>query len=512
MRKWIHLALAGALSAVASAQFTPGNLVVNQVGDGTAWGSGNAAPVFLIEFTPGGTEVQRVAMPTTVNGANRRLVNSATATSEGFIIRSLDKRFLTSMGYDADTGTLAIAGTASAAVNRVVAFIGADESIDTTTAFTDAYSGSNPRSAISTDGNKIWMSGNSSTEGGIRFATKGATTSTRLHTSLPSNTRVVGIFNGQLYMSSASGAFIGINTVGTGVPDAPDQVVTLLSGFSGVANLSPYDFYFADENTLYVADDATLVNGGGIQKWEQSGGVWSRTYVLQTGITAGCRGLTAVTSSGVTTLYATTAENPTRLVVVTDLGSTSPFTALATAVTNTAFRGVDFAPEAGSTTEDVFPSSYTVTRGVEVGGNDVTKLLTNDDVYAVVQQRFQFAPTLPNTELIAAMTVPAGNPITDATLSVRVKANSLPFSDSSCKQDIALRDRSTGQFVVVDSRKPQNPTSDEPEITVALDASQRARFIGNDGLVDVSIRVFHLTPLLGGWTMSTDLVKLTVTR
>ena len=115
---------------------------------------------------------------------------------------------------------------------------------------------------------------------------------------------------------------------------------------------SAYDFYFADPNTLYVADDRTLANGGGIQKWAFDGLTWTLQYTLSTGLTHSCRGLTASTSGGITTLWATSSDATTgstgnKLITTVDTGASSAFTTVATAPANTAYRGIDFAPEGG---------------------------------------------------------------------------------------------------------------------------------------------------------------------
>lgn len=54
------------------AQFTPGNLVVVRIGDGSAALTSAGTAVFLDEYTPAGVFVQAVAMPTAVNGANKK--------------------------------------------------------------------------------------------------------------------------------------------------------------------------------------------------------------------------------------------------------------------------------------------------------------------------------------------------------------------------------------------------------------------------------------------------------
>jgi hypothetical protein len=334
----LALAVAVAFAGPAAAQsFGPGNLVVVRIGNGAAALTNAATPTFLDEYTPAGTLVRTITLPDT--GANA-FTNAGTSTSEGFITRSTDGQFLTFTGYNAPAGTAAVAGTASATTNRVVARVGFDGVPDVSTRFNAAYSGSNIRSAVTTNGTDIWASG-TGTQGGtnyIQFGTTGA--GTQISTA-PTNTRVVTIANGQLYTSSASSPTIGINAVGTGTPTTAGQTTTLLPGFPGAtAGSSHYDFVFADPNTLYVADDRTVA-GGGIQKWTLSGGNWSLQYSTLAG-TAGVRGLTALGVGPALTLFGTTTDG--RLVSALDTGAAFTFATLAMAPTNTAFRGVELAP------------------------------------------------------------------------------------------------------------------------------------------------------------------------
>src|SRR5688500_7710791 len=69
------------------AAFTPGNVVIYRVGDGIAALTGNGSAVFLDEYTPAGTLVQSVAMPTTASGNQRQLIAGGTATAEGLVTR-----------------------------------------------------------------------------------------------------------------------------------------------------------------------------------------------------------------------------------------------------------------------------------------------------------------------------------------------------------------------------------------------------------------------------------------
>jgi len=91
----------------------------------------------------------------------------------------------------------------------------------------------------------------------------------------------------------------------------------------------------------------TLAAGGGIQKWTLNGGSWSLVNTLNSGLTTGTRGLTAVVTGANVTLVATTTElMQNRIVVAADDGSPAPaLTAIATADPNTVFRGVAIAPQ-----------------------------------------------------------------------------------------------------------------------------------------------------------------------
>ena len=351
----VALALAACVALVenASAAFIAGNLVVSRVGTGAAALNANATAVFLDEYDNStaaqAAPIQSLALPTAAAGSDAALTLSGSSTSEGFIAQSLDGTYLTIGGYNAAPGTLTPATATAATVNRVVGLVNIGTmAINSTTAWTDAYNGSNIRSAISSDGTNLWTSGNGGSgqgaTAGVRHGLAGTTSGSERLNNGGSNMRVVNIFNGQLYVSSATGTFQGVSTVGTGVPDSDDgapesQALTLLNGFPTASGPSPYDFFFKDANTLYVADDRATGSGGGIQKWTLSAGLWSLQYTLNSGLAAGTRGLDgSISGSGDAILYATTGA---ALVKVIDTGAASAFTTLATAPTNTAFRGVE---------------------------------------------------------------------------------------------------------------------------------------------------------------------------
>ena len=80
-----------------------------------------------------------------------------------------------------------------------------------------------------------------------------------------------------------------------------------------------------------------------IRRYDFNGSAWINTYSFA----VGARGLTVDWSGANPILYATTTEsNNNSLISISDTGSASTPTILASAGTNYAFRGVDFAPGA----------------------------------------------------------------------------------------------------------------------------------------------------------------------
>ena len=373
--------LLGPLAASAS-PFTPGNLVVARVGDGTAALSGSATAVFLLEYTPAGALVQTIALPTTATLPQRALTASGTSTSELGLTRSADGRFLVLTGYDAAPGLASITGTASATTARVIGRIAPDGSFDTSTAIGDTFSATSIRSAASADGTAFYALGGN---GGVRylpFANPASATTVQLNTA-PTNTRVVSIFGGNLYITSGSGTNIGVNQVGTGLPTTSGQPVTLLPGLPAGGTGSPYGVYFADLSSsvagvdvLYVADDAAATSG--IQKYSLVGGSWVANGTIGSGTTL--RGLTATVAGSTVSLY---ASGGTSLYALTDNAGynaapstvTLP-TALVTAATNTALRGIALAPVAATTPAPTIasftPASGPVGTTVTVTGTNFT--------------------------------------------------------------------------------------------------------------------------------------------
>jgi hypothetical protein len=357
--------IAGLTSA---APFTPGDLAVYRVGTGTATLTSASTAVFVDEYTPTGTLVQSIPMPTTASGTQGSLTSSGTATSEGMLTASADMNYIALTGYNAPTGTASIANSVSATTARVVGVLNTvTGTVDTSTELTNFSSGNNPRSAVTEDGTNIYVSG---AAGGAAYTTLGSTTATTLGNTAAanvSNGRQINIFGNQLYLSTASGSTFRIAAVGTGTPTTTGQTEVQLSGLPvgtaagnstvGSPDASPYSFVLttldnsASPDVLYIADNGynggTGSTSGSIEKWVLSSGTWSLDGLVQlTGVT----GLTAVPSatSGQENLYAT---NGSSIDEITDTGGSltgDPVNDIVNAPSNEAFRGIAAVPEPAS--------------------------------------------------------------------------------------------------------------------------------------------------------------------
>ncbi|HEX8505553.1 MAG TPA: IPT/TIG domain-containing protein [Hymenobacter sp.] len=366
------------LPALASAvPFTPGNIVVARVGDGVDPLSTVASAVFLDEYTPSGTLVQTIDLPTSVSGNNRDRILTAVgnATAELNLTRSADGRYLVLAGYSAAPGTPEVAASLSTEIARVIGRIAGDGSYDTSTSVGSAFSGTSIRAAATADGSSFYSVGGNS---GVCYQLFGSFQSVPLNAE-PEDIRSVNTAAGNLFFSAATNPYVGLSQLGTGLPTTGSQTATVLPGFPATAaGSSPHGFYLADlspavpgVDVAYVTDDRTT--GGGIQKWSLVGGSWVLNGTIAGSATVRVRGLNGSTTGTAVALAASSAE---RLFFLTDNAgyNTAPSrttlpAAIATAGTNMAFRGIAFAPVAATPVIASFtPASGPVGTTVTVTG------------------------------------------------------------------------------------------------------------------------------------------------
>lgn len=210
--------------AAFSQTFTSGDLVISTVSDSVSGGGADngldtAAPIVLDQFQlgTGGTTASAagsLTLPQTAVGNNSAISGEYGSASEGILQDSVNGQYLTIMGYGVNAndfntqannyGTVALgqttslaSTTGSTAVPRVVALIGADGSVDTSTVLYNVFNTNNPRSVATVDGSSFYISGQGATQGdtteGVFYTTLGSSTATAVDNT--TDTRVVSLIN-----------------------------------------------------------------------------------------------------------------------------------------------------------------------------------------------------------------------------------------------------------------------------------------------------------------------------
>jgi hypothetical protein len=163
--------------------FSAGDLVIDTV-SGTTLDS--ASPITLQEFSLNGTgtsasSVGTFTLPQVSAKGNSTISGEYGSASEGILQQSVDGHYLTIVGYGVNAakfnsaptatyGTSSLGqttsltaanqtGTPVTTVPRVVALIGANGSVNTTTALTGVFNQNNPRSVATVDGTSFYISG-----------------------------------------------------------------------------------------------------------------------------------------------------------------------------------------------------------------------------------------------------------------------------------------------------------------------------------------------------------------
>jgi len=334
----------------SAAQFVAGNLAVVRAGDGTETLSSHGNSVFIDQFTTNGTLAGSLAIP---DGGTNALVVSGSASSEGGLSLSPDGRLLVLAGYHIaySNSDSSVAGTGASVVPRALGLLDAAGGFALAGVTSDQFNSNNIRSGTTDGLGHYWGAGaNNAGSGTFYFGLGGPNTIQ----NTVSNSIVIQDLGGNLYFSTAKTA-PGIWKI-VGTPTTPAGASVFLSAG---AKASPFAFAFNPGfTTAYLADD-TLSGAGGIQRWDLSNGVWARTYSFTSLTNVGARGVAVDFSGAPPVIYATTAEaTNNRLVSLADTGAGAAVSTLAMAGIEQVFRGVAWAPKAGTA-----PQFYGYTRG-----------------------------------------------------------------------------------------------------------------------------------------------------
>jgi hypothetical protein len=350
MRKILLLLLSISFTGIFAQQpFSKGSIVVVRVGVPDSALPAASSPVFLEEFSPVGKHIQTISLP--YEGEAKITLGGRTVT-EGTLRRSANGKYLTFGGYNLVPGTSNPTSTSTGA-ERTIARIDVNGTVDVTTRLPvdSLYPNAAFRGVVTNDGTQYWTAGGTQ---GLRYVLHGANQSILISGTV-TNMRSVDIQHNNLYLTHGSG---NVNTrvmqVGESIPDTIGVTAAPMPGLP-TSGSSGCDFFLADLNqeipgpdVLYLADDIA-----GLRKFSLVEGTW-----VQNSITGSAgdvfRGLSGITIPGGALLYTTfRAGNQSsgggQLGRLADFnGYNQPMTALpqvlATAETNTGFRGMAFAP------------------------------------------------------------------------------------------------------------------------------------------------------------------------
>jgi len=373
--------IAGFESVSKAAIINPTDVVVEQVGTGSAALTNASAAVYLDIYTPSvgaGNVVTlspeatpQIALPSASSSsglASNPLTTSGTATSEGEITISPDGSTVLVPGYSANAGITGVASSNSTTTPREIGLVStATGSIDTSTT-TTAFNGNNIRSAVLVNGTTLYAAG--ATTPGITSLTVDATNGAGVQLeNTVTNLRQLQLVSGTLYGSDSSGNTVHLGSVtgfnGTAnsgtYAELPGTSANNAASPTGTGIASPYGFAFADGgSTLYVADQASNGNNGAgtgvIEKFTLSAGSWVLDGSVPVGNTVTGLSVESLTGPGgaFDAIFATT---PGEIYEISDAGGSSaslngdtlnPVEAVGT---NEAFRGVATEPATSAVPE-----------------------------------------------------------------------------------------------------------------------------------------------------------------
>lgn len=325
------VAWAAAAGAALAGPITPGNLVVYRVGDGSAALGTTATAVFLDEYTTAGSLVQSIPLATSGGAALTAVGN---ATTEGIISPSQDGTMLVFTGYRRDVGLSNPGSATPATVNRVIGTITLAGTPDTSIGLTDPTG--TIRSATTVDGSNYYISASGNF---LRYVgTPGpAATSVQIDGR---NSRQVNLYNNVLWASNGSTAITAkVQSYGvlptTATAATPQINLTTADAVNGFIGLD-LDPGVAGIDTIYLNSQVE----SRLRKYTFDGTNW----IASGFISSSSGNVTAQVVGNTVNVYITTNGALQTIADTSGYGGTlaGTLTTLATAGTNTAFRGISF--------------------------------------------------------------------------------------------------------------------------------------------------------------------------
>ncbi|MEM9191819.1 MAG: hypothetical protein AAGF12_21790 [Myxococcota bacterium] len=318
----------------------PTEVVVVRVGDGATALSSAAAAVFLERrVVATGVVAGTLTMPTATSGSNLPFTLAGSASADGSLSLSDDGRLLAIQGFQSVPGTAAVQSVSDP---RVVAVIDAGDfggtpNIDTSTTLGTLFSTTAPRGAA-IDGSTIWVVGGF---GGVWTVPLGGSAPTRVTaTTEPSSGRAIAVYGGQLFYASGGGSPAQLNQIGMGLPTASGTTTTVVYSTSSPYSFAAFDLdgTVAGLDTIYQCNDSA---GGGILRFEKdSAGTWTQAATFGPPV----RQAACFEDGSDVVCIGSSPSNLYRLTDTNASSSSGSMTSIATAATNTAFRGVAVMP------------------------------------------------------------------------------------------------------------------------------------------------------------------------
>jgi hypothetical protein len=289
------------------------------------------------------TSAGSISLPTSSTGGKTPLTLSGSSISDGQLVRSSDKKYVTLAGYGVAPGTSDVSASSTSSVPRVLARIDTFGAVDTSTS-TTSFSSAAIRGAASVDGSVFYAFG---PNGILRvpFGSSGAATSITT-----GDVGLAGFFGGKLYLTKYQST--GGTVLFYSDPPLTSLAPTMLldSNPSSFDLASPYGMVALSVNgtaidRIYIADDRT---GGGIDQWSLSGTTWSKIKTITPASDEDVRYVTGFVRGTDVVLYATLAGTSTsRVVTYVDTGTATIPVArtLRTGSSLSAYRGLTLGAE-----------------------------------------------------------------------------------------------------------------------------------------------------------------------